>query len=99
MRRIHDPVDARAARASLRIYALALPALSLVGGWCTLLQIAAVIAPEIVAHIPEAVKIAALFGAMAWLGVLLHAVHRLPGVIDDILERGLLIDDDSERRF
>ena len=97
MRTIRSPIDARVARMKLRLYVLALPTLSLVGGWCALLQIAVVIAPEIVAHIPEAVRLLALFGALAWFAWVIDAVRRVPGVIDDILEHGLLMEDEPRR--
>lgn len=99
MRTIPDPVDARAARTRLRLYALAIPVLSLLGGWCTLLQIASLISPEIIQHIPDGVRLAAFFGSVVWIIFLLHTIRRLPGIIDDILDRGLVMDDRPTRTF
>lgn len=87
-----DPVDAGSAKKRLRAYALALPAAALIGGWCTLLQIAWYFSPEgIVDHIPDDIRSGALILSIAWLFSLVHGMRSLPGIIDDILERGIVV--------
>jgi hypothetical protein len=85
------PVDARAAKTMLRAYALAIPAATLIGGWCTLVQIAWIVFPVSVEPMPTAVKAAAAAGAGIWLLWLYRTFRRLPSLIDDILERGLAL--------
>lgn len=84
------PIDANAAKKLLRIYTVAIPVASLVGGWCTLVLFAWVASPAgIVDHIPTAVKATASATAAGWLYWLYRTFKRLPALIDEILERGL----------
>lgn len=84
------PIDAQAAKKMLRIYAVTIPATTLVGGWCTLLLLAWIAFPTgIVDHIPMAVKASASVAAACWLYWLYRTFKRLPALIDEILERGL----------
>ncbi len=89
------PIDANAAKKLLRVYVLAIPAATLVGGWCTLLLLAWLAAPPgMVDHIPTAVKASASVAAAGWLYWLHRTFNRLPGLIDEILERGLSLSHD-----
>lgn len=90
------PIDAQAAKKLLRVYALALPAATLVGGWCTLLLFAWIAFPVgVVDHIPTAVKVTASAAAVLWLYWLYRTFKRLPALIDEILERGLSLSGDN----
>ncbi len=89
------PIDAKAAKKLLRGYAIAIPLTTLVGGWCTLLQLAWVALPAgAVNHIPLAVRAAAAVVAVVWLVWLYRTFKRLPALIDEILERGLSLSAD-----
>jgi len=87
MRYRRPPVDAKAAKKWLRFYAVAIPAATLIGGWCTLLTLAWI--AGVVDHIPTAIKGGASVAAACWL---IWTFRRLPALIDDILERGLSTD-------
>ncbi len=84
------PVDARLAKIMLRAYAVVIPAAALIGGYCSLLQMALITLPDgAVDHIPTFIKVAAFFVSVAWWYWLYRTFRRLPGIIDDILDRGI----------
>lgn len=86
------PVDARLAKLVLRAYAVSIPIAALIGGYCSLLQMAWITLPEgSVDHIPMLIKVAAFFISVAWWYWLYRTFRRLPGIIDDILDRGISI--------
>ncbi|MGI9492789.1 MAG: hypothetical protein ACR2QF_10360 [Geminicoccaceae bacterium] len=88
------PVDARSAKKRLRLYAVMMPLTTLIGGWCALLTLAWIAFPEgVVDHIPIVVKGGASAAAAWWLYWSFRMVRKLPSLIDDILERGLSLDD------
>lgn len=89
------PVDAKAAKKRLRVYAVAIPLSTLVGGWCTLLMLAWLAFPAgLVDHIPTAVKVSASAVAACWLYWMYRIFNELPALIDEILKRGLALDSD-----
>lgn len=85
------PIDAKAAKKMLRLYVVAIPVASLIGGWCTLLTIVWWIFPEGVDHMPVAVKAAAAAIAAGWFYWLFRTFNSLPSLIDDILKRGVAL--------
>lgn len=94
-----DPIDAEAARKTLRAYAFAMPAAALVGGGCTLLQLAWLLSPEdAVDHAPAAVRVLTFVAAAAWFYLLHRTFKHLPAVIDDILDRGLIAANEPANR-
>lgn len=89
MTRHPSPIDAKAAKKMLRFYVIAIPASTLLGGWCALLMLVWITFPAVVDHMPVAVKTAASAIAAGWLYWLFRTFKKLPSLIDDILERGL----------
>ena len=84
------PVDARSAKRLLRGYAIAIPTAALIGGYCSLLQTAWIaLSNGTVDHIPTLIKVVAFFISVAWWYWLYRTFRRLPGIIDDILDRGI----------
>ena len=91
------PIDARAAKRMLRFYAVVLPLGTLIGAWCGLLAATWAVFPAGVDNIPFLVKTAASAIAAFWLFWLCRTFWRLPALIDDILERGLVLDHDQRK--
>ncbi|MGH1480733.1 MAG: hypothetical protein ACRBM6_18700 [Geminicoccales bacterium] len=88
------PIDAKAAKKMLRAYVVIIPMASLIGGWCALLVVVWGAFPAAVDHMPVAFKAAAAAIAVGWLYWLIRTFSRLPSLIDDIVERGLALNQD-----
>lgn len=92
------PIDAKAAKRMLRLHVVAIPLATLVGGWCLLLTFVWITTPMAVEAIPATLKVAASAAAALWLGWLVRTFKKIPGLVDDIIERGLSLDADRHSR-